>query len=197
MEKRKRWGGGEKRVLRARQRWALEDFWRSDGWGVGVRSKGSCMFGSIQWVHVVNMNAGVFLGSAKADSVEKPASNSAWRWDSWLHINRTDTQTKNKCVFWNSFQNTFFFTHTPKIKDKGDRGSGYTYTRGQKEGAQGVIEETRQHGWRSQNIWQRCKTLFNPYGFPFKSSMLLKKNKLRWKLSLHNWNNNSFSCNCA
>lgn len=29
--------------------------------GVGVRSIGSCMFGSIQWVHVVNMNAGVLF----------------------------------------------------------------------------------------------------------------------------------------
>lgn len=46
-------------------------------------SKRSCMFGSIQGVHVVNMKAGVFLfvvffflRSANADSVEKPASNS-------------------------------------------------------------------------------------------------------------------------
>lgn len=40
----------------------------------------SCMFGSIQGVHVVNMKAGILLRSATADS-EKPASNSASRWN--------------------------------------------------------------------------------------------------------------------
>lgn len=31
------------------------------GWGVEVGSKRSCMFGSIQCVHVVNTKAGVFF----------------------------------------------------------------------------------------------------------------------------------------
>lgn len=49
--------------------------------GLGAQEGGrlvrSCMFGSIQYVYVVNMNAGFSLCSAEADSEEKPASNSA------------------------------------------------------------------------------------------------------------------------
>lgn len=60
MEKRKRWGGGEKSSLESTSAasggglWALE----SGVWGVGGDGGGgSCMFGSIQSVHVVNMKA--------------------------------------------------------------------------------------------------------------------------------------------
>lgn len=75
----------KKAVWRARQRRAVEDFGRSNRvFGVlVVMGGGSCMFGSIQSVHVVNMKAVCcfffcfFLSSVKADSVEKPASNSA------------------------------------------------------------------------------------------------------------------------
>lgn len=60
----------------------------------------SCMFGSIQYVHVVNMKAGILYVQREQISEESSTSllsNSAqWYWwlHSWLHVNRTKTQNE-------------------------------------------------------------------------------------------------------
>lgn len=151
MEKRRRWGGGEKSKESGGH--VSDEGFRRSGWvGVGLLhvwqyTEGPCCkHEGRRFVVVV-----VFISTAKADSVEEPASNSAPRWYSWLHINRMqETQTQNKCGSGN--QSRVQFHKSTEIKGEGDGGSGYTSAPGQKEGAQRVIEETRQHGRRSPEV---------------------------------------------
>ena len=77
MKKRKRWGGGEKKEKEK----SLEGTVASGTTGGGLSAQEgslvrSCMFGSIQYVHVVNMKAGILYTRARADfrgELDEPA----------------------------------------------------------------------------------------------------------------------------
>lgn len=96
----------------------------------------SCMFGSIQYVHVVNMKAGILYAQREQISEESSTSllsNSAqWYWwlHSWLHVNRTKTQnekSKRESGVGFKYSPTFYIRSTTsrqqnKKKEKKNKG---------------------------------------------------------------------------
>lgn len=111
----------------------------------------SCMFGSIQYVHVVNMKAGTL--NAQQKQIQWRNQRACFLFSimilmvhSWSHRNRTKTQTKSKCdsgIDSNTDLHSTLEVHITETNK--DRRSDYTCTQEYKEEIQLVIEETRRH----------------------------------------------------
>lgn len=147
-KKRKRWRKKKEKSLESTVASGMR------GGGLSAQEGGlvrSCMFGSIQYVHVVNMKAGNLYAQQKQIQLGNQwacflFSIMILMVHSWLHVNRTKTQTKSKCdsgIDSNTVLHSTLEVHITKTKK--DRRSDYTCAQEYKEEIQRVIEETRQH----------------------------------------------------
>lgn len=183
----------EKEVKIKREKKSLENTVASGMRGGGLSAQEgslvrSCMFGSIQYVHVVNMKAGILYAQQKQlqwrnqwacflFSIMKPTVRG------WLHVNETKTQWESKCdrVWWHI---SIFYIKGIHHKKLNGRRSDYTYAQEYKGEVQRVIEETRHHvsKWRfyplrgsSTHFDKVVKDLLNFGWFPFLNPSVCRK----------------------
>lgn len=193
MKKRKRW--------RKEKEKSLESTVASGMTGGGLSAQEgsllrSCMFGSIQYVHVVNMKAGILYAQQK--QIQRRNRRACFLFSSmilmvhsWFTRKRDKDTNQKQMWLWHWFKHSpTFYVRSTRHENKNDRRSDYTYAQEYKEEIQRVIEETRQHvsRWRlyplrgfSTHFDKVINDLLNFGWFPFLNPSICSKNKTKKK----------------